>query len=85
MIVTEKKIDNDSWIICEEVNDGNTYLIQNISTDNLLYCVSSEKPSNTIFGGVVQPYVQLEFKKVSGDLYLKKDTTDVSIHISKVE
>lgn len=85
MYIGEKKIYNDVWESLNEVNTGESFLIQNTSTNPVRYCVLDSVPNETVKGNVIAPYQQLAFKKVGGDLYLKKDYVDGCISIEKVE
>lgn len=86
MFIAEKRIANRNWEALAEVNTGESFLIQNISEDIVRYCVLDSQPENTVFGGVILPYQQLGFKKVTGDLYVKQNgDEDGFIVIERVE
>ena len=85
MHIGEKRVDNETWQALAEVNTGDSFLLQNISVSPVRYCVLDSVPEETVNGGVILPYQQLAFKKVGGDLYLKKDEADGYIEIEKVE
>ena len=72
MYVGEKRICNSTWEELAEVNTGDSFLIQNISEKPISYVVLDSVPDETIKGGVLRPYQQLSFKKVAGNLYMKR-------------
>ena len=85
MYVGEKRICHDTWCLIEEVNTGDSFLLQNVSNNPIRYVVLDSVPAETVNGGVIMPYQQLAFKKVGGDLYMKKDEANGYIEIEKVE
>ena len=87
MYISEKRINSKTWEALAEVNTGDSFLIQNISTNDVCrYVVLDNQPDESIRGGVLLPYQQLAFKKVAGDLYVKQDgDRDGYIVIEKVE
>lgn len=86
MYISEKKVDNDEWVILDGVNDGQCYLIQNVSLAPVSYCVLDRVPDNKIKANVITPWQQLSFKKGNGDLYIRKSTYNdgyISIELSE--
>ena len=55
MYISEKKVDNDEWVILDGVNDGQCYLIQNVSLAPVSYCVLDSVPDNKIKANVITP------------------------------
>lgn len=87
MFVANKKLTNE-WAEITEVNTGNTFLIQNIMNKEVFFCVSETTPEAETIGGVLLPYQQLSFKKVNGNMYMRKDwsgNASVCLSIEKVE
>ena len=86
MYVGEKRINSATWEALSEVNTGNSFLIQNTSDDAISYIVLDSVPEETVHGGVLLPYQQLGFKKITGDMYMKqKGDQDGYIVIEQVE
>lgn len=86
MYIGEKRICCKVWEAQAEVNTGDSFLIQNISDDVIRYVVLDSVPAETVNGGVLLPYQQLAFKKVTGDLYMKQNgDEDGYIVIEQVE
>lgn len=85
MYVKEKGVDQDDWSLVQEVSSGDSFLIQNVSSNKIRYCVLDSVPGKNVKGGVIMPYQQLAFKKVTGDLYIKKDWANGYIVIEQVE
>lgn len=85
MYVGEKRITNENWEALSEVNTGEEFYIQNTSTNSIRYVVLNTVPDETIKGGIITPYQQLSFKKVAGDLYIKKGVVDGYVVVEKVE
>lgn len=56
MYISEKKVDNDEWVILDGVNDGQCYLIQNVSLAPVSYCVLDRVPDNKIKANVITPW-----------------------------
>lgn len=87
MYISEKKVDNDEWVILDGVNDGQCYLIQNVSLAPVSYCVLDRVPDNKkIKANVIAPWQQVSFKKGNGDLYIRKSTYNdgyISIELSE--
>lgn len=73
------------WKPVDSANTGDSFLIQNTSPFNVEYVVSESAPTDTK-GGIILPYQQLSFKKVTGNLYVKKnDGRDGYISIEQIE
>lgn len=86
MYIGEKRICCKTWEALSEVNTGDSFLIQNISDDVVRYVVLDSQPEETVNGGVLAPYQQLAFKKVTGDMYMKQNgDQDGYVVIEKVE
>lgn len=86
MYITEKSIRNKEWVALEEVNTGDSFLIQNISDNIVRYIVLDSVPENNLYGNVIQPYQQLAFRKITGDMYIKQNGDENAyIAIEKVE
>lgn len=86
MYIAEKRINNENWEALAEVNTGDSFLIQNISDDVIRYVVLDSQPDESVNGGVLAPYQQLAFKKITGDMYMKQNgDEDGYIVIEKVE
>ena len=88
MFIANKTLTRE-WTAVSEANTGEEFLIQNLSSEEVFcYCVLNEKPSEDVIGGYIDPHQQLSFKKVDGDLYMKKTKGDeyvARICIEKVE
>lgn len=87
MFIANKEL-TCQWSLIEEANTGSSFLIQNIANKPVCYCVLDSLPDSNIEGGLLDPHQQLSFKKVSGDLYMKKTwggNESVCLHIEQVE
>ena len=72
------------WTLISDVNDGNTYYIQNIGQYHVEFSVGTSAPAEGVKGGYLMPKEQLKFKKVSGDLYMRTNEI-IDLYIEKVE
>lgn len=59
------------WKEVLPVNDGQSYLIQNTNHFDVEFIVMASEPNEEVKGGSLMAGQQLEFKKVSGKLYVK--------------
>lgn len=77
------------WKLIEQVNDGNEYYIQNIPSysGDVQFIVSETEPKPTDLGGVLPEKMQLKFKKINGDLYMRciSPFNNKEINIEQVE
>lgn len=85
MFIGEKLISNNTWKPLTEVNTGDEFYIQNTSNYRLRYCVSENAPAENVQGNILESLQQLIFKKVDGNLYVKKINGDAFVAIEKVE
>lgn len=85
MYITTKRLQNAEWQKVDEVNDGNSYLLQNISDVECKYIVTESAPEDSAPGMFLLPRQQLAFKKITGELYLKKSGYYAEVSIEKVE
>lgn len=87
MYIANKELTQE-WQAIEEVNTGDSFLIQNITGHNIYFCVLSSVPEATVRGGVLESHQQLSFKKVTGSMYMKRGSEGedhVCLYIEKVE
>lgn len=73
------------WQYIGEANTGEKFLIQNVSNSPVRFAVMDYMPDDLNIGGIVPPFEQLEFKRVSGDLYMRNASEDGYIYIERVE
>lgn len=71
MFITNLQLPSNQWTEIDLVNTGDTFLIQNLTADDIRFIVLDSEPTNTNYGCKLAPGQQLVFKKVAGDLYMR--------------
>lgn len=85
--MAQEKFENISneWVELSDiitVDSSKTYFIQNRGPDKLLALESSTEPEDTDNGILVEPYLVLEYKSGTDNLYLRAFSGNLSINIS---
>lgn len=80
-----KVILTKDWKRIDEANTGERFLIQNVSNHPIRFVTIETAPEDLEDGGIIPPFEQLDFKKVSRDLYMRNASQDGYIYIEKVE